>query len=90
MLCKNENEWRNGMIPRDRYYYDPEESDDDYEPKTDHTEPRADLITIHIYKDQIVKLTEDVIRWMFHKVKGMFKKKTRKRKENAGQDKEKE
>lgn len=51
-------------------------------------EERKDLITIHIYKDQIVKLTEDVIRWMFHKVKSAFKKKkTAKRKDDAGHSK---
>ena len=48
-------------------------------------EPRADLITIHIYKDQIVKVTEDVIRWMFHKVRKMFKKK-KKKDGDAGHD----
>lgn len=86
MLCKNENEWRRGLIaPPDDDYYGRRDYDDYNETKE---QPRADLITIHIYKDQIVKLTEDVIRWMFHKVKGMFKKK--KRKENAGHDKEKE
>lgn len=72
------------MIPEDDYYgRRPEEE-----------EKRADLITIHIYKDQIVKLTEDVIRWVFHKVKGAFRKKKKERKEqrkeNARRDKEKE
>ena len=63
------------MIPRNNYYYDEEPEE----------QPRADLITIHIYKDQIVKLTEDVIRWVFHKIKGAFRKK----KKTKGRDVEK-
>ena len=74
------------IVPNDDYYG--RNSYDDYEKPE--PEQRADLITIHIYKDQIVKLTEDVIRWMFHKIKGAFRrKKQEKRKENAGQNKEK-
>jgi len=86
VLCKNENDWRRGLIV-------PE--DDDYYPrKAPEDEQRADLITIHIYKDQIVKLTEDIIRWAFRKIKGAFrqrkKERQQNRKENAGQNKEKE
>ena len=79
-MCKNENEWYRDMIIPEEYHTKREPPE----------EERADLITIHIYKDQIVKLTEDVIRWMFHKVKGMFKRKKKQRKENARHDKEKE
>ena len=84
MLCKNENEWRRGLMIPDEDYY----GRDDIEPKE---EKRADLITIHIYKDQIVKLTEDVIRWIFHKIKNTFKRKksnSKKRKDDAGHNKE--
>lgn len=86
MLCKNDNEWRRGLITQDDDYYD---RYGDYENRKEPAEPRADLITIHIYKDQIVKLTEDVIRWVFHKIKGAFRKKKQK-KGDARHDKEKE
>lgn len=80
MLWKTNNDWHKDMISRYSYPYEEEEPPE---------EPRADLITIHIYKDQIVKLTEDVIRWVFHKIKSAFKKKKKSKEADAGRNKEK-
>lgn len=86
MLWKTDNDWHKNMISKNNYYYDDEEPDE-YEKSSE--QPRADLITIHIYKDQIVKLTEDVIRWIFHKIKGAFKRKKKGKETDAGRNKEK-
>lgn len=78
MLCKSENEWRRGLIVPDE--------DDYYEKRITSETQRDDLITIHIYKDQIVKATEDVIRWAFHKIKNIFRKKKKEHKKQERSD----
>ena len=84
VLCKNEYDWRRDMIvPEEDEYSYPERKPIRRETE----EPRADLITIHIYKDQIVRMTEDVIRWMFHKVKGIFRRKRKQKKERDVENK---
>lgn len=77
MLCKNENEWRRGLIVPEDDYYDSREVKE---------ERRDDLITIHIYKDQIVKTTEDIIRWTFRKIKSLFRKKKKEHKPTERSD----
>lgn len=77
MLCKNENEWRRGLIVPEDDYYDNRVSE---------SNQRDDLITIHIYKDQIVKATEDIIRWAFRKIKTLFRKKKKEHKTQERSD----
>ena len=57
-----------------RYYdlYIPEEK-----PKDEHP---PDLITVHINRDQLVCLTEDLLVWIFRKIKGAFKRKKKTKK----------
>ena len=38
-------------------------------------EHNPDLITVHINRDQLVCLAEDLLLWTFRKIKGLFRKK---------------
>ena len=40
--------------------------------------PAPDLITVHINRDQLVRLTEDLLIWIFKKIKNSFKRKKKK------------
>ena len=55
----------------DRYY-------DLYIPEQPKEENVPDLITVHINRDQLVRLTEDLLIWMFKRIKSIFKKKKKK------------
>ena len=43
-------------------------------------QPAPDLITVHINRDQLVRLTEDLMVWVFRKIKGIFRKRKKKKK----------
>ena len=52
------------------------------EEKSKPIEHNPDLITVHINRDQLVCLAEDLLLWTFRKIKGLFRK--RKKNDDSG------
>ena len=59
-------------------------NDYDYQDDYDKYTPKRDLVTIHISRDQVVCMVEDLLRWMFRKIRSKIHKMKEKKIEEEG------